>query len=241
MGAKHREPCQLSFNGSLRVDFQGSRVTSDGGLILVRQLDERLGFSELIAQHVTESRRGKYTPRAVADLLRQSVYSRLAGDEDVNGAERVSQDPTFRITSLSPPSWAVVRFYNKRGTAERALLGATGGTQEGKFRGNASKGGKLVYAHTKLGDHNRNPSLNNRAAGLDSPTAREREGMGLVVSELLNKQIAADLGASEITRKRHRAQVMQQMGAESLTAMVRMAEKLGMPSTTYGPEYPNVS
>jgi hypothetical protein len=50
MGAKRREPFQLSFNGSLRVDFQGSRVTSDGGLILVRELDERLGFSEVIAQ-----------------------------------------------------------------------------------------------------------------------------------------------------------------------------------------------
>jgi hypothetical protein len=87
----------LSFNSSLRVDVQGSRVTSDGGLILVRELDERLGFSERIAQHVTDPRRGKNTPRPLADRLRQSVYSRLAGDEDVNDAERVSQDPTFRL------------------------------------------------------------------------------------------------------------------------------------------------
>ena len=49
MGEQHHEPFQLSFNSSLRVNFQGSRVTSDGGLILVRELDERLGFSELIA------------------------------------------------------------------------------------------------------------------------------------------------------------------------------------------------
>lgn len=97
MGEQHHEPFQLSFNSSLRVDFQGSRVTSDGGLILVRELDERLGFSELIAQHLTDSRRGKNTQLPLADLLRQSVYSRLAGDEDVNDAERVSQDPTFRL------------------------------------------------------------------------------------------------------------------------------------------------
>jgi hypothetical protein len=97
MGEQHHEPFQLSFNSSLRVDFQGSRVTSDGGLILVRELDERLGFSELIAQHLTDSRRGKNTQLSLADLLRQSVYSRLAGYEDVNDAERVSQDPTFRL------------------------------------------------------------------------------------------------------------------------------------------------
>ena len=90
-------PFQLSFNASLKVDFQGSRVTSDGGLILVRELDERLGFGELIAQHLTDSRRGKNTQLPLADLLRQSVYSRIAGYEDVNDAERLSQDPTFRL------------------------------------------------------------------------------------------------------------------------------------------------
>ncbi len=45
MGEKHHEPFQLSFNSSLRVDFRGSRVTSDGGLIVVRELDEWLGWA----------------------------------------------------------------------------------------------------------------------------------------------------------------------------------------------------
>ena len=48
MGEKQTKPFQLSFNGLLKVDFQGSHVTSDGGLILVRELDERLGLGELI-------------------------------------------------------------------------------------------------------------------------------------------------------------------------------------------------
>jgi len=61
VGETQNQPFQLSFNPSLRVDFQGSRVTSDGGLILVRELDERLGFGELIEQHLTDSRRGKNT------------------------------------------------------------------------------------------------------------------------------------------------------------------------------------
>jgi len=97
MGEKQNQPFQLSFNPSLNVDFQGSRVTSDGGLILVRELDERLGFGELIEQHLTDPRSGKNTQFPLADLLRQSIYSRLAGYEDVNDAERLSQDPTFRL------------------------------------------------------------------------------------------------------------------------------------------------
>ncbi len=91
------QPFQLSFNASLEVDFQGSRVTSDGGLILVRELDERLGFGELIEQYLTDSRRGKNTQFPFADLLRQSVKSRLAGYEDLNDAQRLSPDPAFQL------------------------------------------------------------------------------------------------------------------------------------------------
>jgi hypothetical protein len=96
VGETQNQPFQLSFNPSLKVDFQGSRVTSDGGLVLVRELDERLGFSDLIAQHLTDSR-GKNTQLPLADLLRQSIYSRMAGYEDVNDAERLAHDPTFRL------------------------------------------------------------------------------------------------------------------------------------------------
>jgi hypothetical protein len=63
----------------------------------VRELDERLGLGELISEHLSDSRRGKNTQLPLADLLRQSVYSRIAGYEDVNDAERLSQDPTFRL------------------------------------------------------------------------------------------------------------------------------------------------
>jgi hypothetical protein len=70
MGEKHHEPFQLSFNSSLRVDFRGSRVTSDGGLMMVRELDERLGMGALIERYLTDTRHGHNTQFPLADLLR---------------------------------------------------------------------------------------------------------------------------------------------------------------------------
>jgi hypothetical protein len=97
MGDKQGQPFQVSFNASLKIDFQGSRVTSDGGLILMRDLDERLGFGELIDRHLVDRRQGKNTQFPLADRLRQPVSSGLAGYEDVNDAERLAQDPTFHL------------------------------------------------------------------------------------------------------------------------------------------------
>ena len=104
MGEEENRPFQLSFSGFLKVDFQGSRVTSDGGLVLVRELDERLGLGTLIGEHLTDSRQGSNKKFPFVDLLRQSIYSRLAGYEDLNDAKRVSADPTFRLIG-SKKNW----------------------------------------------------------------------------------------------------------------------------------------
>jgi FixJ family two-component response regulator len=70
-------------------------------------------------------------------------------------------------------------------------------------------------------------------ARYNSLTPRESEVMGIVIKGLLNKQIAAELGTSQITIKLHRARVMQKMQADSLADLVRMAEKLGIPSAKH--------
>ena len=64
----------------------------------------------------------------------------------------------------------------------------------------------------------------------DALTSREREVMSLVVAGLLNKQIAAELGISEVTVKIHRGRVMNKMGAQSLAELVRMTERLEIPT-----------
>ncbi len=96
MSESQNQPFQLSFNRFLRVDFQGSRVTSDAGLLVVRELDERLGLTGIIQNHLVDSRTGRNTQFPVADLFRQSAYSRLAGCEDLNDATRVASDPIPR-------------------------------------------------------------------------------------------------------------------------------------------------
>ena len=106
MGELQTEPFQFTFNGFLKVAFQGSRITSDAGLILVRELDERLGLATLIAEHLSDSRQGLNTQFSLADLLRQSVYSRLAGYEDLNDAVLVRrhQSVPVPVASSGPDS-----------------------------------------------------------------------------------------------------------------------------------------
>ena len=69
----------------------------------------------------------------------------------------------------------------------------------------------------------------------ESLTKREREVIGLVVSGLLNKQIAGELGSSEVTVKMHRGQVMRKMKAQSIVELLRMAEKIGVTSEAASP------
>src|SRR5438094_3771003 len=97
MGDATSDPIQLSFNSQLRVEFRGVTVTSDAGLLLPRELDEHLGLSALIECHLTDPRSGHNRQFPLPDLVRQSIYSRLAGYEDTNDAERLAEDPTFRM------------------------------------------------------------------------------------------------------------------------------------------------
>jgi Transposase DDE domain group 1 len=149
MGEIQNGPFQLSFNASLKIDFQGSRVTSDGGLVLVRELDERLGFGELIEQHLMDSR-GKNTRLSLADLLRQSVYGRLAGYGDVNDAERLCHDPTFRLIGSARIWDRGAALTSRLQTFETEML-----AEEGNFAGLERLNRELIGKAEALGSSDR--------------------------------------------------------------------------------------
>ncbi len=97
MGGTKSGPIRLTFNPQLRVEFRGATVTSDAGLLLPRELDDQLGLDALIEHHLSDPRTGHNRQFPLRDLFRQSIYSRLAGYEDTNDAERLAEDPTFRM------------------------------------------------------------------------------------------------------------------------------------------------
>src|SRR5206468_10490838 len=97
MGDATSGPVRLLFTPQLRVEFRGATVTSDAGLLLPRELDERLGLSAVIDRHLSDPRTGHNRQFPLPDLFRQSVYSCLAGYEDTNDAERLAEDPAFRM------------------------------------------------------------------------------------------------------------------------------------------------
>ena len=90
------EGVKVGFDGSLRLEFHGAKVTSDAGLLAYRDLDEALGLFDSVPFVFHDSRTGRNIQHHLTALLRQSVYSRLAGYEDVNDAHRLSVDPTMR-------------------------------------------------------------------------------------------------------------------------------------------------
>lgn len=95
-GESDSDTLRLDFDRRLKVEFHGSSVTSDAGLLAYRELDDALGLTNIAGQHLVDGRRGNNGRHDFVGMLRQSVFGRLAGYEDVNDADRLGRDPAMR-------------------------------------------------------------------------------------------------------------------------------------------------
>jgi hypothetical protein len=95
-GESKNEVLRLDFDRRLMLQFRGSTITSDAGLLAYRELDDALHLTETAADRLADARTGKNGRHRLAGLLRQSVFGRLAGYEDVNDADRLCRDPAMR-------------------------------------------------------------------------------------------------------------------------------------------------
>jgi len=96
MGEGKNEGLRLDFDSRIRLQFVGSKITSDAGLLAYRELDEKLGLTAMASSYLVDTRTGRNIRHHLVPLLRQSVYSRLAGYPDTNDADRLAGDPAMR-------------------------------------------------------------------------------------------------------------------------------------------------
>ena len=97
MGDGEKASLRLQFNPQIRLELHGATITSDAGLLAFRELDDALDLTPIASDYLQESRTGRNIRHHLVPLLRQSIYSRLAGYDDANDAERLSQDPAMRV------------------------------------------------------------------------------------------------------------------------------------------------
>ena len=95
-GAGSEGVLRVDFDPRVRLEFHGSKISSDGGLLLFRELDETLRLHELAGRSLRDTRTGKNRVHNFIGLLRQSTFGRLAGYPDVNDADRLARDPMIR-------------------------------------------------------------------------------------------------------------------------------------------------
>jgi hypothetical protein len=95
-GEAPKAALRLGVDHRLKLEFHGSRITSDAGLLAFREVDDALSLTELAGQALADIRTGRNGRHTLTAQLRQAIFGRLAGYEDVNDADRLAHDPAMR-------------------------------------------------------------------------------------------------------------------------------------------------
>ena len=95
-GESRNPHLRVNFDRRLKLEFCGSKVTSDAGFLAYRELDDALGLTEVAGSLFQDSRTGKNGRHGMIGQFRQSVFGRLGGYDDVNDADRLGRDPAMR-------------------------------------------------------------------------------------------------------------------------------------------------
>jgi len=97
VGDKHTGTIRPDFDRSISIDFQGAKITSDTGFLLMREIDQRFNILSEAACQIDDPRSPRHTDHSLVQLLRQRVYQVAAGYEDCNDADHLRVDPALRL------------------------------------------------------------------------------------------------------------------------------------------------
>nr|WP_306264821.1 IS1380 family transposase [Pararhizobium sp. IMCC3301] len=134
-GESVSKPLRFNFDRRLKLQFHGAKLSSDSGLLLLRELDDALGLSQMTSWELRDNRTGKNSRYQLLAMFRQSVFGRIAGYEDVNDATRLARDPVMRLITGQ-------RDFDRHGASE---------SQMGRFETGTLVSKKNLMALTDLG------------------------------------------------------------------------------------------
>jgi len=141
------ERLNIRFNRRIKLEFHGARLTSDGGLLAYRELDEVLGLFQSVSTVMNDKRTGRNIQHDMTNLQRQSIYSRLVGYEDVNDAQHLAADPVMRAVTGKKKNAASI---NTIGRFETEIL-----PQKKNIEGLSEINGSWIHKAIQRSSHHR--------------------------------------------------------------------------------------